>query len=87
MHVPGYFLQQNFNDALGSVAVPERWNPASFALARQGTTGGSDYLTGISANQQICALGNGDRALGVLAEGEAWDAKRGGFFLDATGIG
>jgi hypothetical protein len=84
---PGYFLQQNFNYALGSVAVPERGNPASFAPARQGTTGGSDYLTGISANQQICALGNGDRALGVLAEGEAWDAKRGGFFLDATGIG
>jgi len=84
---PGYFLQQNFNYALGSVAVPERGNPASFAPARQGITGGGDYLTGISANQQICALGNGDRALGVLAQGEAWDAKRGGFFLNATRVG
>jgi len=27
----------------------------SFALARQGITGGGDYLARISTNQQICA--------------------------------
>jgi hypothetical protein len=54
---PGYFLQQDINYALGSVAVPERGNPARFALARQGVTGGSDYFLRISANQQISAVG------------------------------
>ncbi len=69
------------------MAVPKRGNPASFALARQGITGGGDYLARISTNQQICALRDGDRALGVLTQSETGDAKSSGFFLNTPRVG
>src|SRR5713226_3505198 len=85
--VSGYFLQQNIDNALGCMAVPERRYAANFAPACQGVTGGGHNLGGIGANEEVCALGDGDGALGVLPQGEAGDAESGGLFLDATGIG
>src|SRR5229473_327718 len=85
--VPGYLPQQNIDDSLGRVAVPEWGDAAGFAPAREGVAGGGDDLGRIGANQQVCAFGDGDGALGVLTQGEARDAESGGFFLDAAGIG
>ncbi len=58
--VSGHFLQQDIDDSLGRMAVPERRDAASFASARQGGAGGGDDLGRIGANQQVCALGDGD---------------------------
>src|SRR5229473_6482461 len=85
--VPGYFPQQNIDDSLGRVAVPEWGDAAGFASACQGVAGGGDDFDRIGANQQVCAFGDGDGALGVLPQGEAGDAESGGLFLDATRIG
>jgi hypothetical protein len=40
---PGYFLQQNIDDSLGRMAVPERRYAAGFAPACQGVTGGERH--------------------------------------------
>ena len=83
---PKQVLDQVF-ELFISLNATDEFQFGNFALARQGITGGGDYLARISTNEQICALRDGDGALGVLAQGETGDAKRGGFFLDAARIG
>ncbi len=46
-----------------------------------------DDSCGVCSYEYICALGDGDRALGILAQGQARDTERRGFFLDAPLVG
>src|SRR5260370_42242181 len=69
------------------MAVPEGRNAAGFALACQRITGSGDYLARIGTNQQVCALGDGNGALRVLAQRKAGHTESRGLFLDATRIG
>src|SRR5579859_74756 len=87
MGAEGWILQQDVHDALGGVAVPERWDAAGLAFSGENIMGGGNDFCGIGSNELVCALRDCDRALGVLAEGEAGDAEGGGFFLDTAGIG
>jgi hypothetical protein len=68
------------------MAIPQGRDAASFALACQSITGGSDDFDRIGTNKQVGTFRDGDGALGVLAQGEAGNAESGGFFLDAAGI-
>jgi hypothetical protein len=67
--------------------IPKRRDAASFAFASQSITGGSHDFDRISTNKQVSTFCDGDRAFGILAQGEAGDAEGGGFFLDAAGVG
>jgi hypothetical protein len=69
------------------MAIPQGRDAASFALACQSITGGSDDFDRIGTNKQVGTFRDGDGALGVLAQGETGNAESGGFFLDAAGIG
>jgi hypothetical protein len=80
-------LEENLHDALGSMAVPEGRNTARLTLSGKNGLGGGDDFCWIRSDEEVRALRNRDRALGVFAKGEAGDAESGGFFLDAAGIG
>jgi hypothetical protein len=69
------------------MAVPEGRNAARYTLSCQRTTRSDDNVARIGTNQQVCALGDGDGALRVIAQRKAGDTKSRGLFLDATRIG
>lgn len=55
--------------------IPEGRNAAGFAIPGKYLFGGSDDFCGIGTDELVCAFGDGDGALGVLAEREAGDAQ------------
>ena len=69
------------------MAIPERGNAAGLAFPSKDGLSGGENLCGSGADEKVRAFGDGDGALGVFAEREAGDAERGGFFLDAAGVG
>src|SRR5208283_1704195 len=70
----GYFPQQDLNNALCGVAIPERRYVALLTFSAQDLCSGTNNLGRVPANQQIRSLGNGHRALGVFAQRQAGDA-------------
>jgi len=83
---PGRVLEENLHDALGGMAVPVWRNAARLALSGNDGLGGGDDFCWIRSDEEVRALRNRDRALGVFAKGEAGDAESGGFFLNTAGI-
>jgi hypothetical protein len=79
--------QENFYYPFGSMPIPEWRSPALLALSSEDLLRCRDDFGGICSYEFICALGDRDRALGVLPQGQARNAQGGGFFLDATGVG
>src|SRR4029079_11606347 len=79
--------EDHVGDSLGGVAVPEgrRLCGRLASLSKQGRDAGN--RGGVEAEQSVGARGKRDRSLGVVAEGEAGDAKVGGLLLDAAGVG
>src|SRR2546429_9244704 len=69
------------------MAIPEGRNAAGFTLSCQRITGSGDNFARIGTNQQVCALGDGNGALRVIAQRKAGDTESRGLFLDATRIG
>src|SRR5580704_3366048 len=82
----GRFSQQNLDNALGGVAIPEGGNAAWLAFSSENGLRGSKDLCRVGADKLICSFGNRDGALGVFAQGEARDTECGGFLLNAAGI-
>ena len=41
----------------------------------------------VTTDEDVGSLGNGNRAFGVLANGDSWNSEKSGFFLYSTGIG
>src|SRR5690242_7309110 len=68
------------------MAVPVWRNAARLALSGNDGLGGGDDFCWIRSDEEVRALRNRDRALGVFAKGEAGDAESGGFFLNTAGI-
>src|ERR1700687_597375 len=69
------------------MAVPEGRNAVCFTLSCQRITSSGQNFARIGTNQQVCALGDGNGALRVLAQRKARDTESRGLFLDATRIG
>ena len=69
------------------LAVPERGAAAAFAAVLEDVLCQADDVGGVGAGQGVAAFFNGDRALGVLAHGDAGHAQGGGFFLQAAAVG
>ena len=87
MGAEGWILEEDLDNTLGGVAVPKRRDAAGLAFSGEDGLGcGCDFCR-VGSDEEVCAFGNGDGALGVFAESETGDAEGGGFFLDAAGIG
>src|SRR5215475_10513606 len=70
------------------MAVPQlRRAPRIRDAAGQNFAGRADDARRITSHQTIGALLYGDRAFGVIAQRQAWDAERRRLLLQAAGIG
>ena len=58
-----------------------------FAAAGKDFVGFPANRLDVAADHRVGALLDGDRTFGVFAQREAGNAERGGFFLQAAGIG
>lgn len=67
--------------------IPRFRAAAAFAVSAQRLRDTGTNCLRVGADQGVGALGEGDRAFGVLAQGNAGYAERGGFFLHAAGVG
>src|SRR5712664_300935 len=86
MLCPGHHLQENLDNTLGGLAIPERRDAAGLSFAGQSVAGGGDDFGRIGADEQIGAFRNRDGAFGVLPQSEAGYAESGGLLLDAAGV-
>src|SRR6266849_2390114 len=67
--------------------IPEWRSSATLAISAENLLCCRHDFGGVCSYEYICALGDSDRALGVLTQGQARDAEGRGFFLDAPGVG
>src|SRR6202163_1201284 len=79
--------QEVRGDAFRSVSIPQLRNPSPLAAAGEDLVSALHDERPISADQYVGPLLDRDRALGVLAHGQARHAERGGLLLDSAGIG
>src|SRR2546428_4701528 len=79
--------EENLDNAFGGAPIPERRDATRFGFTGKHCLRPGNDFVGMGADELIGALGNRDGALGVIAQGEARYAERGGFFLDAARIG
>ena len=71
--------------APGGVTIPELWTFALGPGRRKRLVHCAQKLRGL--DETVGALRDGDRPLGVVAQGRAGNPEVGGLFLDAAGIG
>ena len=79
-------VRYDVGDPLRGVAVPEGRGSGRSSLLGQSRWDLGDR-GGVEAEQGVGAGGDRDRALGVVAQGEAGDAEVGRLLLDAAGVG
>jgi len=83
----GSILEEDLDNTLGGMAVPERGDAAGLAFSGEDGLGcGYDFCR-VGSDEKVCAFGNGDGTLGVFPQCKAGDAEGGGLFLNAAGIG
>src|SRR6202158_5500402 len=84
---PAQIIQQDGDNALCRVAIPQRRYSAAPGAAGKRVIGRGKNARGIEADDGVGAFIHGDRALGALAQSKAGHTERGGFLLNAAGIG
>src|SRR6266849_2095155 len=79
--------KENFHYPFGGMSIPEWRRLARLAVSSEDLLCSSHDFGGVCSHEYICALGDSDRTLSVLTQGQARNAEGRGFFLDAPGVG
>ena len=74
-------MRQVVGNTLRGAAIPQLWDAATLAAAGQDFVDPAQDGVAVAADHGVRALVDGDRALGVLSQRQAWHAERGGLFL------
>src|SRR6266568_8004723 len=83
----GPISKENFHYSFGGMPIPEWRRSALLTVPSKDLLSSCHDLGRVCSYENICATGNSDRTLGVLAQRQARDAECRGFFLDAPGVG
>jgi hypothetical protein len=84
--VEGPTVLQCLYDALRGAAIPAGDGCTLLVAARKAIVNQRRSQVGIAPDYGVCAICDGDRTFRVVAQCEAWNAEKRGFFLNPAGI-
>src|SRR6202044_1182515 len=83
---PLTMCRKNLRDPFCRFTIPQRWKALRFVATLQSPLKVVLELFPISSYQDIRARSDGDGALGILAQSEAWHSEVGGLLLNSARV-